>query len=178
MYKSEEEQTYTISDIKKELYKLNQNFENLVKFIIDKHNINLNTELELYKIEIENIQNECKHNSVFILECPKIRGNYIHQSHNSNCKTCYNIECNDCKKILQCKSCYNNKETYNDYFYDAMTEFITNISNIQLYTIPDFISCDKKLHITRPKMREEMRNNLKPRLPQFFKERGYENYMG
>ena len=26
-------------------------------------------------------------------------------------------------------------------------------------------------------MREEMRNNLKPRLPQFFKERGYENYM-
>ena len=118
MYKSEEEHEYTISDIKKELYKLNQNFENLVKFIIDKHNINLNTELELYKILIENIQNECKHNSVFILECPKIRGNYIHQSHNSNCKTCYNIECNDCKKILQCKSCYNNKETCDDYFSD------------------------------------------------------------
>ena len=25
-------------------------------------------------------------------------------------------------------------------------------------------------------MREEMRNNLKPRLPRFFKKRGYENY--
>jgi hypothetical protein len=25
-------------------------------------------------------------------------------------------------------------------------------------------------------MREEMRNNLKPRLPHFFKKRGYENY--
>lgn len=58
-------------------------------------------------------------------------------------------------------------------FTGAMTEFITNISNIQLDTIPD---CDKKLHLTRPKMREEMRNNLKGRLPQFFKERGYENY--
>ena len=62
-------------------------------------------------------------------------------------------------------------------FTGAMTEFIANISNIQLDTIPNFIPCDKKLHLTRPKMREEMQNNLKPRLPQFFKERGYENYM-
>jgi hypothetical protein len=61
-------------------------------------------------------------------------------------------------------------------FTSAMEEFITNISNIQLDTIPDFIPCDKKLHLTRPKMREEMRNNLKGRLPQFFKERTYENY--
>ena len=61
-------------------------------------------------------------------------------------------------------------------FTSAMEEFITNISNIQLDTIPDFIPCDKKLHLTRPKMREEMRNNLKGRLSQFFKERGYENY--
>ena len=62
-------------------------------------------------------------------------------------------------------------------FTGAMTEFISNISNIQLLdTIPDFIPCDKKLHLTRPKMREEMRSNLKGRLPQFFKERGYENY--
>ena len=61
-------------------------------------------------------------------------------------------------------------------FTGAITEFIANISTIQLDTIPDFIPCDKKLHLTRPKMREEMRNNLKPRLPQFFKQRGYENY--
>ena len=61
-------------------------------------------------------------------------------------------------------------------FTGAMTEFITNISNIQLDTIPDFIPCDKKLHLTRPKMREEMRNNLKPRLSHFFKERFHENY--
>ena len=61
-------------------------------------------------------------------------------------------------------------------FTGAMTEFIANISNIQLDTIHNFIPCDKNLHITRPKMREEMRNNLKPRLPQFFKERGYESY--
>jgi hypothetical protein len=61
-------------------------------------------------------------------------------------------------------------------FTSAMEEFITNISNIQLDTIPEFIPCDKKLHLTRPKMREEMRYNLKGRLPQFFKERGYENY--
>ena len=61
-------------------------------------------------------------------------------------------------------------------FTGAMTEFITNISNIHLDTIPDFIPCDTKLHLTRPKMREEMRNNLKARLPQFFKQRGYENY--
>ena len=45
-----------------------------------------------------------------------------------------------------------------------MTEFIA--------TIPDFIPCDKKLHLTRPKMR----NNLKPRLSHFFKERFHENY--
>jgi len=62
-------------------------------------------------------------------------------------------------------------------FTGAMTEFITNISNIQLDTIPDFIPCDKKLHLTRPKMREEMRNNLKLRLPQFFEEINYEYYM-
>ena len=61
-------------------------------------------------------------------------------------------------------------------FTSAMADFITNVSNIQLDTIPDFIPCDTKLHLTRPKMREEMRNNLKGRLPQFFKERGYENY--
>ena len=61
-------------------------------------------------------------------------------------------------------------------FTSAMADFITNVSNIQLDTIPDFIPCDTKLHLTRPKMREEMRNNLKARLPQFFKERGYENY--
>jgi hypothetical protein len=61
-------------------------------------------------------------------------------------------------------------------FTGAMTEFISNISNIQLDTIPDFIPCDKKLHLTRPKMREEMLNNLKRRMPQFFKESGYENY--
>ena len=61
-------------------------------------------------------------------------------------------------------------------FTGTTTEFITNISNIQLDTIPDFIPCDKKLHLTRPKMREEMRNNLNPQLHQFFKERGYENY--
>jgi len=61
-------------------------------------------------------------------------------------------------------------------FSGAMTEFITNISNIQLDTIPDFIPCDKKLHLTRPNMREEMRNNLKRQMPQFFKESGYENY--
>jgi N-acyl-D-aspartate/D-glutamate deacylase len=61
-------------------------------------------------------------------------------------------------------------------FTGAMKEFIANISNIQLDTIPDFIPCDKKLHLTRPKMREEMLNNLKRRMPQFFKESGYENY--
>ena len=130
-YKSEEEQTYTITDIKEELYKLNQDFENLVKFIIDKHNINLNTELELYKIKIENIQNECKHKSVFILECPKIRGNYIHQSHNSNCKTCYNIECNDCKKILQCKIkriVY--KDDYNEEMQKLALELIKDLKII------------------------------------------------
>ena len=61
-------------------------------------------------------------------------------------------------------------------FTGAMTEFITNISNIQLDSIPDFIPCNKKLHLTHPKMREEMRNNLKQRLPHFFKEKCYENY--
>lgn len=75
-------------------------------------------------------------------------------------------------KITKASSCIKNTD-----FTGAMTEFIVNISNIQLDTIPDFIPCDKKLHLTRSKMREEMRNNLKPRLPQFFKERGYENYM-
>ena len=35
-------------------------------------------------------------------------------------------------------------------FTGAMTEFITNISNIHLDTIPDFITCDKKLHLKRP----------------------------
>jgi hypothetical protein len=75
-------------------------------------------------------------------------------------------------KITKATSCIKNPD-----FTGAMKEFITNISNIQLHTIPDFIPCDKKLHLTRPKMCEEMRNNLKPRLPQFFKERYYENYM-
>ena len=62
-------------------------------------------------------------------------------------------------------------------FTSAMADLITNVSNIHLNTIPEFIPCDKKLHLTRPKMREEMRSNLKIRLPQFFKERDYENYM-
>jgi len=61
-------------------------------------------------------------------------------------------------------------------FTGAMTEFITNISNIQLDTIPDFFPCDKKLHLTRPKMREEMRSNLKLRLTNFFKQRSYESF--
>jgi len=61
-------------------------------------------------------------------------------------------------------------------FTGVMTEFITNISNIQLDSIPDFTPCGRKLHLTRPKMREAMRNNLKPRLRHFFKEIGYENY--
>jgi N-acyl-D-aspartate/D-glutamate deacylase len=74
-------------------------------------------------------------------------------------------------KITKATSCIKNID-----FTGAMTEFITNISNIQLDTIPDFIPCDKKLHLTRPKMREEMRNNLKRQMPQFFKKRGYENY--
>lgn len=74
-------------------------------------------------------------------------------------------------KIIKATSCIKNTD-----FTGAMTEFIANISNIQLDTIPDFIPCDKKLHLTRPQMREEIRNNLKPRLPQFFTERTYENY--
>jgi hypothetical protein len=61
-------------------------------------------------------------------------------------------------------------------FTGAMTEFITNISNIQLDTILDFIPCDKKLHITRPKMREEIRINLKLRLTNFFKQISYESF--
>ena len=75
-------------------------------------------------------------------------------------------------KITKATSGINNTD-----FTGAMTEFTTNISNIQLDTIPDFIPCDKKLHLTRPKIREEMRNNLKLRLTQFFEERSYENYM-
>jgi len=62
-------------------------------------------------------------------------------------------------------------------FTGAMAEFISNISNIQLDTIHDFIPCGKKLHLKRPKMREEMRSNLKGLLHQFFKERFHENYM-
>ena len=75
-------------------------------------------------------------------------------------------------KISKATSCIKNTD-----FTGAMAEFITNISNIQLDSIPDFIPCGKKLHLTRPKMRELMRNNLKRQLPQFFKEKGYENYM-
>lgn len=73
--------------------------------------------------------------------------------------------------LLLAASCIKNTD-----FTGAMTEFITNISNIQLDIIPDFIPSGRKLHLTRPKMREEMRNNLKPRLPYFFKQIGYENY--
>jgi hypothetical protein len=74
-------------------------------------------------------------------------------------------------KITKATSCIKNTD-----FTGAMAEFITNISNIQMDTIPDFIPCDKKLHLTRPKMREEIRNNLKHRLPHFFTERFHENY--
>jgi hypothetical protein len=61
-------------------------------------------------------------------------------------------------------------------FTNAMAQFITNIYNIKLNTIDDFIPCDKKLYLTRPKMREEMRKYLKGRMHHFFKERNYENY--
>ena len=74
-------------------------------------------------------------------------------------------------KIIKC--CYN---IDNNNFDDAMEEFITKISNIQLDSINAFIPCNKKLYITRPKMRELMRSWLKIKLPQFFKETTYENY--
>ena len=74
-------------------------------------------------------------------------------------------------KIIKATSNINNLD-----FIGAMIEFITNISNIQLDTIPDFIPCDKKLHLTRPKMREEIRNNLKLRLTNFFKQISYESF--
>ena len=74
-------------------------------------------------------------------------------------------------KIIAC--CYN---IDNNNFDDAMEEFIIKISNIQLDSINGFIPCDKKLYITRPKMRELMRSWLKIKLPQFFKQRTYESY--
>lgn len=61
-------------------------------------------------------------------------------------------------------------------FNNAMTHFINNISDVDLNAIPGFQPCGKKLYITRPKMREEIRLNLKLRLPQFFKERGYSDF--
>ena len=74
-------------------------------------------------------------------------------------------------KIIKATSNINNLD-----FTGAMIKFITNISNIQLDTIPDFIPCGKKLHLTRPKMREEIRNNLKLRLTNFFKQISYESF--
>lgn len=68
------------------------------------------------------------------------------------------------------------KNINNPDFIDTMDTFIKNISNIELKTIPEFIPCDKKLYITRPKMREEIRKLLKPKLHKFFKEIGHENY--
>ena len=74
-------------------------------------------------------------------------------------------------KIIKCSYNINNND-----FNDAMEEYITNISNIQLDSIPEFIPCNKKLYITRPKMRELIRGWLKIKLPQFFRQRTYENY--
>ena len=81
------------------------------------------------------------------------------------------IGCDIINKIIEATYHINNTN-----FSDAMSGFIGNIINIQLYTIPLFVPCDKKLHITRPKMREEIRKWLKIRLTHFFKERSYTEY--
>ena len=119
MYESEDENEYTISQVKDELKELDKNMENFVKFIIGRHNINLKTELELYKTEQEKIKIGCKHSNVFILDCPLVKGNYIHVSHRSNCKTCYNIMCSGCRSKFQCKSCYNDTQK-NNYFENRL----------------------------------------------------------
>lgn len=62
-------------------------------------------------------------------------------------------------------------------FEDALSQFITNINNIQLETIPDFTPCGRKLYLTRPKMREEIRYNFSYNLKwQFFKEVNHWEY--
>ena len=62
-------------------------------------------------------------------------------------------------------------------FEDVLSQFITNINNIKLETIPDFTYCGNKLHLTRPKMREEIRNNFSYNLRwQFFKEVNHWKY--
>jgi hypothetical protein len=62
-------------------------------------------------------------------------------------------------------------------FEDVLSQFITNINNIQLDTIPEFTPCGKKLYLTRPKMREEIRKKISANLKlQFFKEIGHYEY--
>lgn len=57
MYESEDENEneneYTMSQVTDELNELDKKMENFVEFITNRHNINLKTELELYKTEQE-----------------------------------------------------------------------------------------------------------------------------
>ena len=69
------------------------------------------------------------------------------------------------RKIMH--ACYDLQFKYS-YFPAAMTQFITNISNVDLNTIPNFIPCGKKLYLTRPKMHKSIRGSLEICLPQFF----------
>ena len=121
MYGSEDDSEYTISQITDELYKLNKRMTDLVEFVIGRHSINLKDELELYKTEIDEIKNKCDHSNIILLDCPLIKGNYVHTSHRPNCKTCYNIECTSCDSKFQCKSCYNDKKTDKE-FFDKLDE--------------------------------------------------------
>ena len=62
-------------------------------------------------------------------------------------------------------------------FDDALSQFITNINNIQLDRIPEFTPCGRKLYVTRPKMREEIRKKFSSNLNwQFFKEVNHWEY--
>ena len=64
-----------------------------------------------------------------------------------------------------------------DNFDVALSQFIANINSIKLDAIPEFTPCTRKLYVTRPKMRVEIRKEFSANLKwQFFKEIGHYEY--
>ena len=108
---------YSWKDFEKKLTERDEPVTDFLKFIVDKYGIDIKQDFDTYIVKkdynIKELQDSCTHSNVIVKDCPKVRGNYVHISHRSNCMTCYNLICVECDKKFICENCYNDKKGEN-----------------------------------------------------------------
>lgn len=119
-----DDEYYKWKEFKEKIAKRDEPVIDFFKFIVDKYDIDVIQDFDMYVEEKDNKikeqQNECTHSNVMIIDCPEVRGDYIHKTHGTNCKSCNNLMCVECKKMFICENCYNDtKEKDNYYYYDS-----------------------------------------------------------